>query len=148
MSQETPTWAKVALWGLVLFGMAVLGTLGQHLGELFERPKRFTTEETAESAASMANSAFPPGTALNEDLISEGAAAHGDHVVYSYRFEFPQERVSPEWIDEMSSTLPSAYCQKMAALPEAGVSAEWRYLDSEGRLVLSIRSDPKECKSN
>ncbi len=107
---------------------------------------RPSANEAARQAAVMATAALPPGTVLREGLVSEGAEAVGGHVVYRYRFEFPKERINPAWISSLSSTLPSQYCRMMTALVESGVSAEWRYFDSEGTLVLSVKGTPAECQ--
>lgn len=157
MGQETRHWAKVVLWGVLLLGLAAIGTLGQHIGELFEgfvqskspsSAHDFSPTKAAGLAASIANAGLPPGTEIGEDLVSEGASADGSHITYSYRFRFLHDQVNPDWIAEMSTSLPAAYCQKMMDLVEVGVSAEWRYVDSDGNPVFSVRAEPEDCQSD
>jgi hypothetical protein len=102
-------------------------------------------DEMAALTAVVANAGLPPGTVVREGLISEGAEAEGSKVVYSYRILLPKGKISQRWIEQTSLQLPRDYCDKLIALADAGISAEWRYIDSTGTLVFSVSGDPESC---
>jgi hypothetical protein len=131
-------WLLVAplIWIAIQMVGFVAGEVSRQAVNNVMRP---SVEQQVQQVAREMREQYPLPRMVNANTRWDAVTASGRTVIYDYTL------IGVPFDTSARSALRDGYCNQMRPMVEQGVSAEWRYYSTSGRLLASVQARPSDC---